>query len=115
MRRYTTEAITLAAGRSRTDLDDDRLFELAIVRLCEMIGEAANRVPAETRNQYPHIPWRQLVGFRNRLIHGYESIDYEVLWQVLSRDLPQLLAALEAILDDAGCRPATDREETRSD
>ncbi|HEV7216347.1 MAG TPA: HepT-like ribonuclease domain-containing protein [Chloroflexota bacterium] len=97
MRAYTAEAIRPAQGRSRTDLENDRLFELATIRLCEMIGEAANKVAAETRHVYPQVPWSQLVGLRNRLILGYASIDFDIMWQVLSRDLPQYVK-IEAIL-----------------
>jgi uncharacterized protein with HEPN domain len=98
MRDYTAEAIRLGQTRSRADLDNDRLLNLALVRLCEMIGEAANRVPLETRKRHPQIAWPQIVGFRNRLIHGYDSIDLDILWQVVIHDLPHLFVAIEAIL-----------------
>lgn len=98
MHDYTAEAVRLAQRRSRADLDHDRLLNLALVRLCEMIGEAANRVPMETRQRHPQIPWSQIISFRHRLVHGYDSIDFEILWQVITGDLPPLLAALEEIL-----------------
>jgi uncharacterized protein with HEPN domain len=69
-------AVELARGRTRTDLDTDRLLNLALVRLLEIVGEAANRVPKEEQTQYPRVPWPQIVGLRNRLIHGYDSISH---------------------------------------
>jgi uncharacterized protein with HEPN domain len=55
------------------------MLALATVRLMEIIGEAANRIPHEERSKYPEIPWNQIISLRNRLIHGYDAIDYEIL------------------------------------
>lgn len=71
------------------------------MRLLEIIGEAANRVPRDEQATYPHLPWPQLVGLRNRLIHGYDAVDFDILWQIIRRDIPPLIADLEAILDEA--------------
>lgn len=98
MRDHGREALTLIAGRSREDLEHDRLLQLALVRLLEIIGEAAARTPEVTRAENPHIAWAQIVGLRNRLIHGYDSIDLDIVWTVLNQDLPRLTAQLEAIL-----------------
>ena len=95
---YAQEAVALVQGRTRADLDDDRLPELALVRLLEVVGEAASRVPMEERALYPVIPWPQIVGLRNRLIHGYDAVDQEILWQIVVQDLPPLITALEKIL-----------------
>lgn len=62
----------MATGKTRDDLDTDRKLNLALVRLLEIVGEAANRTPADERAQYREIPWAQIVGLRNRLIHGYD-------------------------------------------
>lgn len=95
---YAQEAITLAQGKSRADLASDRLLNLALVRLIEMVGEAANRVPSGERAQYPEIPWAQIIGMRNRLTHGYDFVDFDVLWQTLVEDLPGLVAVLKRIM-----------------
>ena len=58
-------------------------MNLALVRLLEVVGEAASRVPVDERSQYPQIPWSQIVALRNRLIHGYDSVDFDILWQIL--------------------------------
>jgi len=95
---HAREAYSLAQSRSRADLETDRLLNLALVRLLEIIGEAASRVPIEDRPHYPDIPWPQIIGMRNRLIHGYDSVDFDILWQTVREDLPPLIAALENIL-----------------
>lgn len=78
------------------------MFNLAIVRLLEMLGEAANRTPRDDQTRYPAIPlwlpWAQLIGLRNRLIHAYDQIDHDILWQILTSDLPPLCAELERLL-----------------
>ncbi len=85
----------MARGRKRSDLDSDRQFNLAPVRLLEIVGEAANRVPEEERIRITDIPWPQIVSLRNRLIHGYDEVDFDILWQIVTRDLPHLINALE--------------------
>jgi uncharacterized protein with HEPN domain len=95
---HAREAFALTRGKARVDLDSDRVLHLALVRLLEIVGEAAGRVSREERALHPEIPWPQIIGLRNRLIHGYDAVDNEILWQILSRDLPPLVRALEAIL-----------------
>lgn len=95
---HAREAMTLSKGKSSAELIDDRVLALALVRLMEIVGEAANRVPKEEQSRHPAIPWAQIIGLRNRLIHGYDAIDYEVLWHILNRDLPGLIFSLEKIL-----------------
>jgi len=92
------EAVELAHGKTRVDLDHDRLLNLALTRLLEIIGEAANRAPDEVQTQYPQLPWLQMVGVRNRLIHGYDNVDFDILWVIIQKDLPELIAQLEEIL-----------------
>jgi uncharacterized protein with HEPN domain len=89
------EAGTLVAGRSRSDYDEDRTLRLALVRLLEVVGEAASRIPLDFREEHPEIPWFGVVGLRNRLIHGYDEVDYDIVWQILAEDIPALVVALE--------------------
>ena len=98
MRDHAREAVELSAGRSREDLDTDRLFQLAMVRLVEVVGEAATRLPDELRASYPELPWRLIIGTRNRLIHGYDRVSYDTIWAILQESLPRLLADLERII-----------------
>lgn len=98
---YSREAVSLTQGKSREDLDTNRLLNLALVRLLEVIGEAASKVPKEECSRYPEIPWSEIVSLRNRLIHGYDQIDFDIIWQILTRDLPPLIAQLERIIYQA--------------
>ena len=68
------------------------------MRLLEIIGQAASRVPSEDRTRYPQVPWPQIISLRNRLIHGYDAVDLDILWQIMEHDLPPPIAALEIIL-----------------
>lgn len=97
---HAREAVDMTRGRTRADLDRDRLLNLALVRLVEVIGEAASRVPEEFRSRYPEVPWRQTVGIRNRLIHGYDSVNFDILWTIVQEDLPPLIEQLQRILDE---------------
>lgn len=81
---YVEEAVALIKGRKRDDLDNDRLLFLALLKLVEIIGEAASRVTESTRRTYPDIPWREIIGTRNRLVHGYDSVDKDILWTIES-------------------------------
>jgi uncharacterized protein with HEPN domain len=73
------EAVQMAQGKTRTALDTDRPLNLSLVRLLEIVGEAASRVPGGDRSTYSNIPWMQIVGLRNRLIHGYDNVDFDIL------------------------------------
>lgn len=70
----------------------------ATVRALELIGEAAGNVSDNTRSAAPQIPWRAMVGMRNRLIHGYFDIDTEVVWRTVKSELPELASAIESAL-----------------
>ena len=85
-------------AKTRADLDTDRPLNLSLVRLLEIVGEAASRVPVSERAQYSGVPWVQIVGLRNRLIHGYDNVDFDILWEIVTQDLPPLVAELERIL-----------------
>ncbi|MBI1794387.1 MAG: DUF86 domain-containing protein [Chloroflexi bacterium] len=98
MLEHSQKAIALSRNRKRSDLDEDLSFNLALTRLIEIIGEAANRVPKEFQENHPEIPWPQIIGMRNRLIHGYDEVDFDFLWSVVKNDLPKLIAQLENIL-----------------
>ncbi len=92
------EAVRFARGRTRHDLDKDRLLEWGLVKALEIVGEAARQVSEETREQFPQIPWADIIGMRHRLVHAYFEINLDILWHTVQQDLPPLIAALESIL-----------------
>lgn len=95
------KAVEFTEGYGRTDLDKDEKLALSLVRLLEILGEAAKNVSEQCRQKYPAIPWRQIAGTRDRLIHGYFDIDLDVVWKIVSADLPPLIARLEEALSDS--------------
>jgi uncharacterized protein with HEPN domain len=90
-------------GLSREQYDDNEDLRLALAHLVQTIGEAAAHVGHETRSAHPEIPWKQIVGIRHRIVHDYMNVDFDILWEVVTHDLPDLASALEGIVpaDDA--------------
>jgi uncharacterized protein with HEPN domain len=80
-------------------LADDTLRR-AIVRSIEIMGEATKHVPAAYRDGHPDIPWRSISGMRDRLIHGYIDVDYDIVWDVVTSKVPGLSAQLRCILGE---------------
>ena len=99
------EARTFIEGHTRSDLNHNRMLVLALVRLVEVVGEAASRVPSDTRMRIPSIPWPHVVAMRNRLIHGYYDVDLDRVWDTVVNDLPPLIAAVEEYLATDGDEP----------
>lgn len=91
------EAVGFAQARSREDLDVDRKLNLSLVRLLEIIGEAARGVSGEFRHAHPELPWKKMIGMRDRLAHGYFDVNLDVVWQTVTVDLPPLIAQIEQI------------------
>jgi uncharacterized protein with HEPN domain len=92
------EAISFTAGRTRADLEVDRMLVLALVKEIEIVGEAASQISQEARAQMPRIPWPDIVGMRHRLVHAYFDINLEILWQTVQGDLPPLVVELERLV-----------------
>ncbi|MHC4752095.1 MAG: HepT-like ribonuclease domain-containing protein [Planctomycetota bacterium] len=76
----------------------DPLIQDAVIRNLEVIGEASRRVEVEYQAAHPEIPWREMSGLRNILIHDYESVSLEKIWQVVEKELPSVKSTLEKIL-----------------
>jgi len=81
------------SGKERADLDDEVLF-WALVAQVAMLGEAASRVTEEGRQRYSEVPWREIIGMRDQLVHGYWSVDPDELWRTIQRDIPVLVEVL---------------------
>ena len=93
------EALELAGGRDESQLETDRTVSLALVRLLEIVGEAASKVSADTRAGLPGVPWREMVDMRNRVIHAYMDVDLDLVATTILDDLPPLVIALRQALD----------------
>lgn len=93
------EARGYARGKSREDLDQNTMLFRALVNCIEIVGEAAANISVETRMRAPRIPWAQITGMRNRLIHAYYDINRDIVWSTVQHDLSSLEAELVAILD----------------
>jgi len=92
------KAVAFARNRTRADLDSDEQLTLALTRLLEIVGEAAAAVAEPVRSEHTQIPWRAMIGTRNRLIHGYFDVDKDIVWKIVSHDLPHLVAELRILL-----------------
>ena len=92
------EAVSFASNRVRDDLETDRQLVLSLVKDIEIVGEAATQVTESTRLKLTDIPWTVIVGMRNRLVHAYFSINLDIVWQTVQKDLPELIANLERVL-----------------
>lgn len=81
-------------------LADDKTID-AVIRNFEIVGEAANRLPEEIRDQYPNIDWHRIRGFRNRIVHDYMGIDYKIVWLIKENFLPPMIAEIKKILPNS--------------
>ena len=99
MLNHAREAVDLLGKTNREQLEDNRTLQLALTRLIEIVGEAANRVSKTPRGRHPEIPWHKIVGMRNRLIHGYDVTDTDILWDTITDDLPPLIEKLNELTD----------------
>lgn len=92
------EAIGFIRNRRREDLDRDRQLVWALVKAIEIIGEAAAQLSEEGKKQIPGVPWRNIIGMRNRLVHAYFDINLDILWKTVTDGLPPILAELEKVI-----------------
>ena len=90
-------AIQFTKGMSYETFAKDDKTVYAVIRAVEIIGEAAANIPEEVRTKYPNVPWREVKGMRNKLVHQYFGINMEVVWQTIHEDLPMLIEALKDI------------------
>jgi len=94
------KATEFVKGLERADLDKDEKLTLALVRLLEVVGEAAKTVSEPCRQSHPEIQWRQIARTRDRLIHGYFDVDLDVVWKIVSVDLPLLVSQLRKAIGE---------------
>jgi uncharacterized protein with HEPN domain len=100
MLEAATRAVEFTHGLTPAQFADDPKTAYAVARALEILGEAAKNVPQDIRDAYPHIPWREMAGMRDKLIHGYFGVNPGSVWQTAAEDLPPLLPALHALAED---------------
>jgi len=91
------KAVSFVNTRTLQDLENDEILALALVKLIEIVGEAASRVSKEYRDTHLQIPWSAMIGMRNRLVHAYFDINLKILWQTTQEDLPSLIDKLNQL------------------
>ena len=80
-------------------IQDIKTFD-AVIRNFEIIGEAANRISPELRESYKNVDWTRIRGFRNRIVHDYFGIDYEIVWNIVEKNIHPLIKDIQGILED---------------
>ena len=96
---FADEIAALLSRRTRKDLASNAEFRRALERCVELIGEAASRLPENWRASHAEIPWRQIIAMRNVMIHGYDVVVSDVLWDVATNDVPKLRGEIELLLE----------------
>jgi uncharacterized protein with HEPN domain len=90
----------ICAGQTLATLLADWQATAAMERFLEIMGEAVKRLPADLRSRHPSVPWKEIAGTRDRLSHGYDDVDHQVLWDAVQLDVPVLLATVEQMLKE---------------
>jgi len=93
------EVIEFTKDRTRDDLVSDRMLYYSIIRLFEILGEAANNITKDFQTKHPSIPWSDIIAMRHRLIHGYNDINMEIIWNTVKVDAPIIVVELESLLE----------------
>ena len=88
------------AGLTYEQFETDLKTNFAVVRAIEIIGEATKRLPMTIRDQYPNLPWKDLAGMRDVIIHGYDNVNLRIVWDVVKQDIPRIKPQIEQILSD---------------
>lgn len=94
------QAFSKVQGKSRAEYDQDENLRLALAHLIQTIGEAARRVTPETQKANPRIPWSEVIGMRHKIVHDYLDVDFDIIWEVVTNDLPGLVKQLAGIIPE---------------
>ena len=94
-------AVEYCAGMTFEEFIADSRTQDAVVRNIEIMGEAVKGVSEATRQRFEQVPWKSIAGMRDRLIHDYFGVNWDIVWGVVQQDLPQLIAELQALMDES--------------
>lgn len=101
MRKAAIRARKFTENKSREDLEaDEEILGFAVVRAIEIVGEAASKIELQTRKDIDNIAWGDIIGMRNRLAHDYLNVDYDIVWTVVTKNLPELIEQLDVLIAD---------------
>jgi uncharacterized protein with HEPN domain len=98
MLEHARDGVQMIQGRDREEIHTNRLLQLALAHLVQIVGEAATQVSREGRDRHPEVPWARAIATRHRIVHAYVLVDYDVVWDTIEQDFPPLVAALERAL-----------------
>ena len=87
-------------GMKYVDFIEDKKTIYAVIRCLEITGEAVKKIPDDIRRKYPEIPWKEIAGMRDKLIHDYLNVDFEILWETIKKDIPDLKLVFDEIKED---------------
>ena len=93
------EALKFVENQNKEDLQYNRMLALALIKELEIIGEAANNISMDCQLQYSDVPWKDMIGMRNRLVHAYFGINYDIIWRTVTESLPVLLLDVQKIIE----------------
>jgi uncharacterized protein with HEPN domain len=94
------EVVAFAQGHTRKDLDDNQMLVRALSMSIGIIGEAASKVSADVQEAHPEVLWPQIIGMRNRIIHAYFEVNFDILWETVTDRIPELIEHLDDMLAD---------------
>jgi uncharacterized protein with HEPN domain len=102
---------TFTRGMSYEEFSGDDKTVYAVTRALEVIGEATTCIPRQVRERYPSLPWSEMAGMRDKLIHAYFGINRAIIWRTVRDDIPPLRPAVQRLLDDLAVEEGTDLQD----
>ncbi len=101
MRNAAKEVLEFTEGMEFDEFSRDRKTVNAVLRSLEVMGEAAKKIPEDVRTKYPEVPWKEIAGMRDKLIHEYHGVDLRIIWKTIREDIPPLLPIFEKLAKEA--------------
>jgi len=113
MRASAVEVLDFTRGMTCEEFLQDRKTVNAVLRSLEVLGEAAKKIPQDVRAKHSEIPWRDIAGMRDKLIHEYHGVDLEIVWKTVQEDVPSLLPRIEKVLAEERARERPEQKKDR--